>query len=89
MMVSDHRKSGANYRAQLVDIIRRAEALETHARTESHTLDASDPQRLTWARIERRYATVRGNAQHLLLIHDWTNQRRKPLFRLRRYLNLL
>jgi hypothetical protein len=89
MMVNGHRKTGANYRAQLADIIRRAEALEIHARNESHALDAADPERITWLRIERRYATVRGNAQHLLLIHDWITLRRRPLFRLRRYLNLL
>jgi hypothetical protein len=79
MMVNGHRKTGANYRAQLADIIRRAEALEIHARNESHALDAADPERITWLRI----------AQHLLLIHDWITLRRRPLFRLRRYLNLL
>jgi hypothetical protein len=89
MMVNDHRSNGANYRAQLADVMRRAEALESHARNESCVLDANDPQRAVWARIERRYATIRGNAQHLLLIHDRMEQRRKPLFRLRRYLHLL
>jgi hypothetical protein len=89
MVVKDHRNNGASYRAQLADVMRRAEALESHARDESNALAADDPQRVMWARIERRYATVRGNAHHLLVIHDWTEQRRKPLFRLRRYLNLL
>jgi hypothetical protein len=89
MVVKDHRKNGADYRAQLIDVMRRAEALEVQARKSSSALDVDDPQHAAWTRIERRYATIRGNAQHLLLIHEWTMQRRKPLFRILRYLNLL
>jgi hypothetical protein len=89
MMAKDHRNTGANYRAQLANVMLRAEALESHARSQSSVLAVDDPQRVMWARIERRYATIRGNAQHLLVIQDRMEQRRKPLFRLRRYLNLL
>lgn len=88
-MVGNHQMSGATYRAQLVDIVRRAEALETRARKEYTILTAEDPQYASWIRIERRYATVRGNAQHLLLIHDRQQQRQQPVNRLLRYLHLL
>ncbi|HEX6292435.1 MAG TPA: hypothetical protein VFZ66_24830 [Herpetosiphonaceae bacterium] len=88
-MVEGYQRNGAEYRAQLADIIRRAAALEAHARKESTAPGIHDPQRAAWTRIERRYATVRGNAQHLLLIHERIDQRRKPLFRFLRYLNLL
>ena len=88
-MVENHPMSGATYRAQLTDIVRRAKDLEARARREHAALPLEDPQRASWARIERRYATVRGNAQHLLLIHDWQRQRQQPLMRILRYLNLL
>lgn len=88
-MVESHPKSGATYRAQLTDIVRRAKDLEARARKEYALLSPEDPQRASWVRIERRYATVRGNAQHLLLIHDWQQQRQQPITRFLRYLNLL
>lgn len=88
-MVENHPMSGATYRAQLTDIVQRAKDLEARARKEYSALPPDDPQRATWLRIERRYATVRGNAQHLLLIHDWQRQRHQPLTRILRYLNLL
>jgi hypothetical protein len=88
-MVENHPMSGATYRAQLTDIVRRAKDLEARARREYTALPLEDPQRAAWTRIERRYATVRGNAQHLLLIHDWQRQRQQPLMRILRYLNLL
>lgn len=90
-MVGNHPMSGATYRAQLVDIVRRAEALELRARKEYTTLTSEDPQYASWIRIERRYATVRGNAQHLLLIHDRQHRHRQqqPITRLLRYLHLL
>lgn len=88
-MVENHPKSGATYRAQLADIVRRAKALEDRARKEYAVLPPDDPQYASWVRIERRYATVRGNAQHLLVIHDWQRQRHQPFTRLLRYLNLL
>lgn len=88
-MVENHPMSGASYRAQLTDIVRRAKDLEARARQNYTTLSPEDPERASWLRIERRYATVRGNAQHLLLIHDWQRQRQQPLTRILRYLNLL
>lgn len=88
-MVEHHPKSGATYRAQLTDVVQRAKALEERARKEYGLLPPNDPQRASWVRIERRYATVRGNAQHLLLIHDWQQQRQRPVVRFLRYLNLL
>jgi|GEM_PF-4330851 len=89
MVVSNHQQSGTTYRAQLVDVVRRATELEDRARVEYNMRAPEDPERGSWQRIERRYATIRGNAQHLLLIHDWQQQRKQRLFRLRRYLNLL
>ena len=88
-MVDNHQMSGAAYRAQLVNIVQRAQDLETRARTEYAALNATDPQYRSWVRIERRYATVRGNAQHLLLIHDQRRRRKQPLNRILRYLHLL
>lgn len=88
-MVENHQMSGAAYRAQLADIVRRAEALEVRARKEYAVLSVEDPQYASWVRIERRYATVRGNAQHLLLIQTRQHQRQQPLNRLLRYLHLL
>jgi hypothetical protein len=88
-MVEHHPTSGATYRAKLNDVVRRAQELEARARKESALLPADHPERASWLRIERRYATIRGNAQHLLLIHDWQRQRQQPLIRILRYLNLL
>ena len=88
-MVKNHPMSGATYRAQLADVVQRAKDLEARARREYAALAPDDPQRASWLRIERRYATVRGNAQHLLLVHDWHRQRQQPLMRFLRYLNLL
>lgn len=88
-MVGYHPKSGATYRAELAGVVQRATELEARARKEYSTLSRTDPQHATWVRIERRYATIRGNAQHLLLIHERRHQRHHPLFRLGRYLNLL
>jgi hypothetical protein len=88
-MVAGHRSSGASYRQELVSIIDRATKFEEYARESYRALGIDDPQRLAWQRIERRYATIRGNALHLLIIHDRRQQRHQPLYRLRRYLHLL
>lgn len=89
-MVVNHPTSGATYRAQLADVVRRASDLEARARREYSALNPADPQHASWVRIERRYATIRGNAQHLLLVHEQrlARLRQPPLARLRRYLNL-
>ena len=84
MMINDS-KDGLAYRAQLVDIIERAERLEERARGEWAVLHPDDPLHTSWMRIEQRYATIRGNAQHLLIIHD---QRQQRSFQFFRYLNL-
>jgi hypothetical protein len=88
-MVASHRSSGASYRQELVSIIDRATKLEERARASYCALGIDDPQRQSWQRIERRYATIRGNALHLLIIHDRRQQHNQPLYRLRRYLHLL
>jgi hypothetical protein len=88
-VVPGHPTSGAAYRAQLADVIRRAKALETRAREECASLDPTDPQHASWLRIERRYATIRGNAEHLLLIHQIRHQRSQSLSLIRRSLKLL
>lgn len=88
-MVENHPGSGATYHAQLADIIKRAEALEIRARKEYTERANDDPEHLSWLRIERRYATIRGNAQHLLIIHARKQQRQQPFSRLLRRLHLL
>lgn len=88
-MVEIHQMSGTAYRAKLADVVARATALEHDARAAYRALPIDHPERVLWARIERRYATVRGNAQHLLLIHERRQIRQQPIHRLRRYLNLL
>ena len=87
-MVDIHQASGTAYRAKLSDVIQRASELEHSARAEWIALSQDHPERAPWLRIERRYATIRGNAEHLLLIHEQRHIRRQPLYRLRRYLNL-
>ncbi|WP_026369643.1 hypothetical protein [Kallotenue papyrolyticum] len=42
---------------------------EQRARATQQQLAADDPERLRWIRIERRYATIRGKALHLLMLH--------------------
>ena len=88
-MVENRQMSGATYRAKLADVVRRASALEQHARAAHKALPFDNPERASWIRIERRYATIRGNAEHLLLVHQQQHYRRQPLYRLRRYLHLL
>lgn len=88
-MVESRQMSRATYRAKLADVVRRATALEQHARTAQKALPSDDPERASWIRIERRYATIRGNAQHLLLVHDRQRYRKHPLYRLGRYLHIL
>jgi hypothetical protein len=85
-MLNQHSMSGTNYRARLTDVIKRAKAFEDHAHTQYAALAPADAQRVMWARIERRYATIRGNAEHLLDIYERQNQRQQPFFRLKRYL---
>ena len=88
-MVEIHQTSGTAYRAKLSQVVQRATELELHARAEYRALSADHPERAPWLRIERRYATIRGNAEHLLIIHERQQTRRQPLYRLRRYLHLL
>lgn len=89
MMVGRHHGSGADYQAQLADVMRRAADLEQRAQREQHALDPTDPQYDSWVRIERRYATIRGNALHLLFVHQRDRRRLpQPLTRIRRYLHL-
>jgi hypothetical protein len=89
MMVGRHHGSGAAYRAQLADVMRRAAELEQRAQREQTILDPADPQYASWVRIERRYATIRGNALHLLVVHQRNDRRsHQPLTLIRRYLHL-
>lgn len=53
----------------LLQLIERAARLERRARAAHQRLAPDDPERLRWMRIERRYATIRGNALHLLMRH--------------------
>ncbi len=87
-MVANHRVSGASYRQELISVMERAAKLEERARSAYRALAIDDPQRQCWQQIERRYATIRGNALHLLIIHERRRQRRQLLFRLGRYLHL-
>lgn len=88
-MLNPRNQSNAAYRSQLADIIRRARLLEDQARQSHVRLDSVDPEYASWLRIERRYATVRGNAEHLLLIHEWARRRRRPIIRLLHQLHLI
>lgn len=88
-MVENRQMSRATYRAKLADVVRRATALEQRARTAQKALLSDDLERASWIRIERRYATIRGNAEHLLLVHQRQHYRQHPLYRLGRYLQLL
>jgi hypothetical protein len=89
-MVEHHPMSGATYRAQLADVAKRAQALEARARKEWSALPIDDPRHASWQRIERRYATIRGNAEHLLFIYKRPRPRAAtPLKRLRYYVHLL
>ncbi len=75
---------GPEYWELLVDIVRRARDLEARARNQRTILDIADPSYGRWISIERRYATVRGNAEHLLQIRR--RRRRRLLSRfLRRW----
>jgi hypothetical protein len=87
-MVANHRTSGASYRQELISVIERAAKLEERARSSYRALAMDDPQRQCWQRIEQRYATIRGNALHLLIIHERRHKQRQLLFRLGRYLHL-
>ncbi len=88
-MVKHHQASDSPYHTSLTDIMQRATALEQHAHNQYHMLDTTNPDHASWQRIERRYATIRGNAQHLLIIHEQRRDREQPLYRLRKYLHLL
>jgi len=85
-MAAQGHVGGPEYREQLVDIVRRARNLEVRARNERKVLDMADPRYGHWISIERRYATVRGNAEHLLQI--CCRKQRRPLSRLMRRWNL-
>lgn len=87
-MAAQGHVGGPEYREQLVDIVRRARSLEDRARNERKILDAADPRHGHWISIERRYATVRGNAEHLLQIRS-RRHRRLVLSRLMRLLHLV
>jgi hypothetical protein len=87
-VVEHHRTNRPTYSAQLEDVIQRAAALEQHAHRQYRPLETTHPEYASWQRIERRYATIRGNAQHLLIIHQQRQYRKQPLYRLRKYLHL-
>lgn len=87
-MVTHHHTNSQSYYAQLEGVMQRAADLEQHARNQYHPLEATHPEYASWQRIERRYATIRGNAQHLLIIHQQRQYRKQPLYRIRKYLHL-
>jgi hypothetical protein len=87
-VVERHHTISSTYGKQLADIMQRAAALEKHARNQYHPLATTHPEYASWQRIERRYATIRGNAQHLLIVHQRRHYPKQPLYRLRKYLHL-